>query len=320
MNITCKDYNPTKKPCEHYHKGCCLLPSRFRCIEHIKRRSPTLSYSYINNYLRCRRYFYYAYLIGLEPTKPSLPLLFGKLVHLYLDQIHSHKQIDNQPEIDHIISQLTPEEKDDDNSVLADFAMTTGLMTAYEEIVEPISGVVNYRSVISTGDYILKSIYDLYLLDEAVIYEFKYTQNPDNYTAFTTQLQTGIYFLTSKAKKIILRTIRKPALRKTKSETYDDLQNRVIEDVKRRPKHYITDTAFYPSEYNFDEIQDYISQLSDEIKDNIDAGIDFFYQNPNGCFAPARCEYLQICECNGLIPDMLYMKREIDTDEIETEV
>jgi len=328
MNIICTDYDSTKKPCTYYAgNGCCSLKTRFRCIEFIRRKAPVLSYSYISNYLRCRRNFYYSYLLGIELIIPPLPIVAGRIMSNFLAYMHSDANNNDKEKKNYLkrakeyLESITP--KDENAGAPSDVKTIPAVARAYKELgLDEPKGKVEYRTILSSaGDeykYLLKAIYDLYLFDK--IYEFKYTGKPDFYTFFTTRIQAGIYLLTAPSvKSITFRLIQKPTLKQGKNETDEEYKERVREDFKKRPAHYVKDITFWRNEYNFNEIKDYISLISDEVRQSIDKGIDYFYQNPQGCLFPGPCDFLPVCEskANPLGMTSLYKKKTADIMEEE---
>lgn len=88
--IICEFYNPVEgRPCTSYIKGgLCSLPQFYRCIEYIRRNEPTLSYSAVRDYVRCKRCYYYSNIMGIQAIEKSYPLKLGETASKILDNLH----------------------------------------------------------------------------------------------------------------------------------------------------------------------------------------------------------------------------------------
>ena len=78
---TCSMFTPGDGlPCKHYIRpiqgedpGFCTQPTRFRCIEAMKRKLPSISYSRMSDFIQCRRLYYHTVIEGLEVKPEHLP-------------------------------------------------------------------------------------------------------------------------------------------------------------------------------------------------------------------------------------------------------
>ena len=311
--ITCPDYNNTVKPCYHFiSDGFCSMKNRFRCIEWLKRNS-MLSYSSISKYNKCKRCFYYYYIEGLElKDKPLTPFL-GGLVHNYLSVYHSNNE-DTKSKYSDIIEnklrELYLKYIDVDNPepyIVSNIISATTIGIFYCDINKNLEqGDVEYEIV--NKDIGLKGIIDLYSNDK--IYDWKYTGSPSSYSRLSTELQAIIYFmLLPDVRQFTLRLIRKPSLKIAKNENVEEFSERLLNDIKRRPAHYIENITFWRSEYNIPEKKGEIDIICNEIKSKVRNGsLENFYKEYT-CHYLSVCDYYSICN-SGVISEDEYTRRE----------
>ncbi len=83
-NNICKDIIPEQNsPCRHYIKpGLCAKNDMFRCVEFIARFEPRLSYSGVNNFMKCPRQYYLSNIKGIQMKEENQidALKIGKFV------------------------------------------------------------------------------------------------------------------------------------------------------------------------------------------------------------------------------------------------
>jgi len=310
MHIICKDYIKVKdKPCLHYQNKSCDLPSRFLCIEYIRRKKPLLSPSMITTFTKCRRAFWYSYICGLQSIETNKNLLLGSIMHLILQNFHSgdSKFLEKQKSIMLNFEKFYSEEM---TEIIKCFA----ILDVYKTLYKPDTGQCEVEFRKDNDRYFLRGFIDM--IEDSKIYDFKYTSRPDSYTLFTTELQAGIYLLLTEKDSITFRIITKPSLKQKDDETDEEYYTRLIEDIKRRPAYYFNDITFYSSEYDFQQIEDYLEVVTSEIKRLVELDFEHYYQNRSACMCPHQCEFLPICEAKGLVPENLYSKRTVQDYDI----
>jgi len=305
------------KPCIHSigkKNDFCDLPEMFRCTEFIRRNEPTLSYSTIKNSF-CKRKLYLSYICGYELLVKPLPMKLGEVVGQFLDHFHDAEKKKPFPNI----SQFENEE----GELPIQIAGIVGLMRGYttKEFDSMKGKTQSYFRWMEEGYPVIHGFMDLMIYDEKMGFEFKYTKKPETYSSkFIMQDQIGSYFLgNSKIERITVRTIQVPELRLAKNETIEDYTQRVTNDFISRPLHYIHNTSFWRSEFNYDEIRERYKMIANEILRYIEmGGMKYFYQSnsPQTCFgertgtAVSNCEYLNICS-SGVVSDQIYRKKEV---------
>jgi len=305
--VTCEDIDPTENLCNHLIEGgFCTLPDKFRCEEWLKSNSVSLSFSAIRSFAQCHRRFYWAYIEGLERIDKPIRMLMGEIASKCLRDIHEFKG-------DQLSTILA--EYQGDEEVTKELAALMGSFLAYREMYSDIKGKAEYEFKWKEDELTVHGFVDLAnkFLDDGLPYhgwEFKYTNRPGNYSKFNLSSQLGTYFLGVPTLKVItVRLIQVPELRPAKDETMDEYSERVYQDVKRRPKHYINDTKYWREEFNYEEIKFRIKRIVKDIKNYAKLGMKSYYQNEMACFWPSQCDYYNICE-SGVVSESLYKRRD----------
>jgi hypothetical protein len=308
-----------KKPCAHSVGDdfqFCDLDCVFRCTEWLRRFEPTLSYSTIRDSY-CKRKLWLSYVAGYQLKVKSLPMRLGEIAGWFLNYLHDKDESDLQPIIP--LDGL----RDDEGNLPIQVEAIRGLFKGYKEReFSTLKGKTqSYFQWREDGYPQIHGYLDLAVYKEKIGYEFKYTKKPDAYsTKFIIQDQIATYFLGSPSlERITLRAIQVPELRLAKNESHDDYRERVYQDFLSRPLHYIRDTSFWRSEFNYDELREKYKMISQEILRYLEmGGMKYFYQSnsPQTCFgegtgtAVSNCEYLEICS-SGVVSELIYKKREI---------
>ena len=322
MDSICPDIDRSSKPCSHFIQGgYCKHKQHFGCVEYIRRKNPLLSSSSIGKYIRCRRNFYLANVLGLKSLSPRPSMIAGTIMHEFLAGIHeadderrAEWQMSAQAMYMEQVSANT--NKDGKVDLHKDIEMIPAVIAGYKQTpAVTLTGRTELWGAVINDQMHLRAKIDLITNDRKKIYDYKFTGNSDFYTHFTTRIQAGIYLLVwPEAETITYRIIQKPALRQGKNETKEEFLRRITEDIAKRHKHYIQDRTFYRSEYDFTYIKQYISNISAEIRENIDLGETLFFQEDSGCWCyNSWCEYLPICQskANPFSLTDLYTKREV---------
>jgi len=86
-------------PCQHYIRpvqkddpGFCDQPTLFRCIEAMKRKLPSISYSRMIEFIQCRRRYYHTVIEGLEVKPGHLPeaIKMGRVWDAFIRGMHEN--------------------------------------------------------------------------------------------------------------------------------------------------------------------------------------------------------------------------------------
>lgn len=311
----CESRDKSILPCKYYEKKyhVCKLDRHGRCIDYIYNIKPILSYSYLENYCRCKRLFWYSYVMMYESLTPSINAILGNIAHSKTAYEHStNPNINNMMKImEREIGKLNKGKSDDDWSIPADVNKCIIFFNAYSKYEEDKVKKPKGKTELTVENKNLgvKCKYDLSFIDEADkskrILEFKYTGSPDWYTFFTTEEQAGLYLmLDPEAVSITFRLLYKPKLKQGKNETETEFLERLERDILKKPGEYVIDKTFWRNEYDFNAIKMKIRIISDEIRERLPKGIDYFYQEKNGCMNPGICDYKGICESKCISDDM----------------
>ena len=299
-------------PCNWWDKEhkVCKHPKMFRCPEAIKANGAQLSHSSIQAYTRCRRCFYYYYILGLELIDKAVPLYIGEFGHGVLRKLHTP---DTNLNIDQYIRDNF--QKDESYELAQSVLQVKCLLEIYQEsgLNEP-KGEVEKEWIMN--DPSLTGYIDM--VDDTRGFEWKITTNPNYYTLYTMEDQLGTYFLGNPDKeKAFVRTFNRPTLRRGKNEKEKDYEERIKQDVRRRPSHYFKEDTYYRHEINLEAVRKRAIYIMNEIQSLLNDTVeDAFYQNKSSCFNPP-CQYLSICQSQGIISYDLYKKRERKEEDNE---
>ncbi len=288
-----------------------------------------ISPSMVNNYLLCKRKWYYHYGLGIRirNNKCSAALKMGKLLDTAMNVLYGYA---TGADIVKVVS---------DYEIDAyDVAKVKGVYDAYKELIaKDLDGYVQQElSLNIDGDHVkLIGILDrLYLKPgEHYFIESKFTSSPDFYLdPFFLTPQIGSYFLLHRGMSYcIMQVVRKPELKvkEKENETAEQFKDRIYGDVLSQPSRYLIGfnrdnktfgKKFYPQEFNVKELGSRYIRIWDEIRslwgviDNEpEQRYNHFYKSETGCNAfNTQCEYISICK-NG------WMMGEINDDIYYTE-
>ncbi len=305
--MTCKFIKPTStKPCSHYIKtGSCSRPDYFRCVEYISKFEPILSYSGVNNFIKCPRLYYLAQIKGIQLKEQyqSDALKIGKMV----DEWITTKDHDNDPDSESLF-----------------LMKSQAMFETFSKVIK-----INIDDYIGQQEFIYqedgrpqaRGFIDLSAKDISHFIELKCTTKPDYYTnPYWIHDQLGTYFLSNPNYQYgIIWAIRTPGLKQTgnfKDESLEDYKDRCIRDMLKRPTYYFTgykkDTQtfgvkFYRSEFDLEGLKARYKWIGHQIQDCVEE--DYWYQNRTQCINPWQCDMLNICNSGGISEDV-YERRE----------
>lgn len=302
-------------PLNNTEPGFCSKPTQFRCIEACNHKLPRLSYSAIQDWVVCRRFYWLSRIKGIEPRPQQQPtaMKLGKawdrfIAHLY-DHLGQQYDLSN---LDHL------EERQ--------ITILTALMRAYKDLeinsdyTNPDNGAVCQREFhLANFDSQFIGFIDRWYDDH--ICEVKLSSNPSWYEKlFNIHDQAGTYLLAEeKADYVSYEITRLPAPSSAKqfeSETLIELEERVYRDIVYRPSHYFLGydkkthnfgRRFYRSEFNYPEL---INFYRYQVEDMQEAMVkDRFWKNKRSCYNLSPCWFLPICT-TGVVSEELYQLKE----------
>ena len=314
MKALCKDRNMQVMPCTFWNHDSktCANPMHFRCPEYIKERGmgeDPLSHSSMENYVACRRRFYYSFFLGLQNAQKKAPLYVGSACHEVLELVHASTVYPDVREM--FIQRYMPDDPyadyDMSNSVIA----ASALMQVYveSELNRP-KGETEVQWVLDDPPMI--GYVDM--VEGKAGFEWKIASKPDYYTKYTMEEQLCTYFLgIPELEKMHTRILIKPKLRRGKNESTEEYEERCKDDIRRRPSHYLHEDTYYRHEFDIPECLRKVKYVHAEIMrllNSDDTIMESFYQNKNVCLSPFACDYLSICQAHGIISDELYVCRD----------
>lgn len=303
--------------------GFCALPSMFRCIDDLSARIPRLSHSTIQDWLKCRRLYYIKHIAGVEMIQKMMSpaLKMGSLWDACIQVFNGH---DNS-----IIKETIERYEIDEFSVATVKAMfrahkTLGIQ--YEEGGElqkrfqmplDVDAVYSFNTKHNAPLYtfVVTGVYDRKYED--YIAETKFSSKPDIYLdLFFQTSQVGTYFLSDpRLDYCVMEVTRSAGLRRKEDESAPEWEERVYEDVLRRPSFYFIGwdkdkkmfgKKIYRKELDLDGLAKRYKDISYEIMEANERGA--FYKNTTACMFPWQCDMLDVCR-NDVVSEQVYKIR-----------
>ncbi len=305
-------------PCRHYIRpiqpedpGFCDQPTWFRCIEAMKHKLPSISYSRMGDFIQCRRGYYHAVIQGLEVKPQHLPeaIKMGRAWDAFLRNVHE-ECYDHLNDIEPL--QLTP----------AQSAKIGALTDAYRDLeIKKMDGLLGcqYKIHVPVGTTTIVGIVDRAYED--LIVETKCSFNPAFYTQKENlTYQLGTYFLGNEQwESAVVEITRVPGHRtgegRYADEAPDDFQKRIYSDIVSRPAHYFIGwdrksrtfgVRFWRTEFDLDEVFSTYVHVLREIEETVKQGS--WYRNNLACHVPAPCPFLPI-KRTGVVSSEIYLRR-----------
>lgn len=332
MKQICKDIKQSKDLiCDFYNpeNGLCRLNNHYRCLEDIALNSIMLSHSSIQDFLRCKRLFWYRDILGkiLKPYYLSESIKMGVLYDKSQEIIHNTGK--ESPET---MAQYYRDSKMNEYSL----AKVKAVYRAYKELIEPdMENLVglqqHFMFELSDADVtcpVVTRVHGYYdILYPNYFKECKFTSSKQYYdNIFAIQSQVGTYFLANKdLEYVIMEIIETPKQRVLQSgkqrdfdETADEYEDRIYDDIIQVPSKYFVGIdrnknkfglKFWRNEFDFNEISSRYKFITQEICDTIHR--NSFYLNDKACYMyNSQCEYYGICSTHGYADTSMFMDRE----------
>lgn len=208
---------------------------------------------------RCKRKFYWKYILRLDPRRKDIPLIIGSGFHKGLAQWYAGQRAS----MNTIASKLIPKIHEDaiENNELYDadefeklelqIYMLGGMLHAYSHVYKDDRRswdldrkLIERRFTVDCGDYDFQGSIDI--ADDRFLVEHKTTGNITSSYLDRLPLDTqvrGYMFgakkgLGLKPKRVIYNVVRKSKLRRRSAETFDGFVTRVRDDYLARPEFY----------------------------------------------------------------------------------
>ena len=303
-------------PCIHYIRpdekgqpGLCAQRTNFFCVEAMKKRLPSISYSRATDFIHCRRRYLHGVIEGLRVKPAHLPeaMKLGKAWDLI---IRSKYDTDFDPTKETNSLRLTPEQAAKINALNRGF---TDL-----ELLLNMDGLLGCQVKVTTQILNNNLIGFCDRAYEDHIVETKLSARPEFYTQKeTVGPQLGAYFMCEPAwDYAVVEITRVPSLKLKDGEDPEAYEERIYGDILSRPAYYFTGwdrktrtfgTRFWRSEFNLEEIHSTFCHVLHEIQDTVTRGA--WYPNNLACHVPAPCPYLPI-KRSGVVSDEIFEKRQ----------
>jgi len=260
----------------------------------------TIRRSYLNDFERCPRLFYYIneMKIVVRPEASSLAQRCGSYLHALVaggeEQVYfgPHEELERK-QVEVIYSCM-----------------------AELDLIPYVEYEVYYSRQVAEGVGVEGT---LDMVDGNWMGEMKYTSKPDYYLhSFSAQAQVEFYFFISDLEVASILPVRQPALRYMEGkEDVDKFLGRLKEDVLRRPSYYFPHydpdkqprwgLKFYRSEFDMDEVERRLRWWFKEIQKC--RKYNYWPQRKQNCLAPFECSYLPLCE-SGAFNEAIYTIKE----------
>jgi hypothetical protein len=268
-------------------KEFCTIPQHFRCIEKV----PTLSYSGMNNFMKCPMLYKLSNIDGWSLKWEGLS-----------DALKIGSWVD---------SKLTgSEDKSTEEDKKSIWMMKAQAMLKGINRLSPIDMNVydsQVKCIIDLGEFKVRGFLDFQKKDVSSLIELKCSSKPAFYlNKYWIHDQVGTYFLHDDRLKFVeMYVMRTPGLRV--AEELKDYRQRCYDDMVKRPDFYINRVKFYRDEFDLKRIKKRYRWLGGQIQDCIES--DYWYQDRTQCLGKWKCDMMSICEGEG-VSKRLYEKRE----------
>jgi len=281
--------------------GFCSMPMQFLCTESLKDKLPSVSYSSLHDFMRCRELYYLRNILGLrrKPKMLAEPMKAGGTWDAWLRTGDPTEYIKSTDPTWQTISKVKALAR-----VAKELELRPAGGTAQLRVSYPIHGTI------LTG-YVDRAYDDHFDED-------KLSARPDFYTKRQNiEHQCATYFMANELWEYVdVKVVRLPGLEtgKGKNSDEDDEQygNRLYQDICKRPSWYFLGLdrknktygqRFYRTEFDLDGLFKQYVFVLDELKTCIQEGR--WYTNTVSCYCPGECDYVSVC-ANGVVSDEVF--------------
>lgn len=276
--------------CTHLiDEDMCKLSSQFRCVEKV----PVLSYSGMNNFMKCPRLYKLSNIDGwqLKWERLSDALKIGSWVDSKLtgSKCRSHES-----------------DKDSLWSMKAQ-AMLRGIRKLTGLNVDNFDCQV--KMVVNLGEFKIQGYIDFVNKNLPFFMDLKCSTRVQYYSnKYWIEDQMGTYFMSNNKLEYMYMFIAKtPELRLSRLESLEDYRQRCYDDMENRTDFYFHRIKFFRKEFDIEGLKRRYNWLVSQIKNCIE--VDYWYQDKTQCIGKWKCDMMGICESGG-ISNRLYEKRE----------
>ena len=277
----------TSNICTHLiDDDICKLPAYFKCVEKV----PVLSYSGMNNFMKCPRLYKLSNFDGwqLKWERLSDALKIGSWVD----------------------SKLTSSKCRCDNEsiwLVKAQAMLRGVRKFAPIDLDSFDCQV--KMVVNLGEFKIQGYIDFVHKNLPFFMDLKCSTRVQYYSnKYWVEDQMGTYFMhDDKLKYMYMYIVKTPELRLGVNESLEDYRQRCYDDMKNRTDFYFHKVKFLKREFDIEGLKRRYVWLAGQIKDCIQA--DYWYQDKTQCIGKWKCDMIQACESEG-ISLRLYEKRE----------
>lgn len=303
-------------PCKHYIRpdekgqpGLCAQGSNFFCVEAMKKRLPSISYSRATDFIHCKLRYKHGVIEGVRVRDAMLPEPM-KLGRMWDCIVRGKYDPDYDPTQEITPLLLSPEQA----------AKINALNRAFADLEIHINKDAFLGCQYKVTTQILNQNLIGYVdrAHEDHIIESKLSARPDFYQQKeNVTFQLGTYFLANESwDYAVVEITRVPSLKLKDGESAEAYEQTIYGDIISRPAYYFLGwdrktktygTRFFRSEFDLEEIYSTFCHVLYEIQDTVTRGA--WYPNNLACHVPAPCPYLPI-KRSGVVSDEIFEKRQ----------
>ena len=287
------------------------LVEQFKGIVDIK----TLTNSARNEFLNCRKKFYYSYMCGLSPRTLQVPFLVGGLFHDELERMYTDKKWDLESADKRITKAIHVAIVESDilddreaQGLWQQRAILKGILKGYkakykkDKTWKIRSAEEKFRIELKNG-WKYAGMIDMLIFkgQQLFIVEHKTTSRLDQGYVGRLPLDNQIIgyswavfkLLKKMPKGVIYNVVKKTQLRQGGAEKFENYLKRVTEDYVLNPtKYYYRETLLFTKK-DLQSFQIELYKLIEEIERCEDTG--FYYRNPTACTMYGKCLFMPLC-------------------------
>lgn len=270
----------------------------------MKRAKDVWTASRLKAYHTCPVKEAFRYREKLAPVTSREALRFGTAIHKGIEM----RSVEAALEALNVPFPSTQEEADAQETVKATVtALLNGYMKKYEPFEEHYPEKMFSMSIrtpnrrASTTKVIAGKIDDIAFINgECWLVEYKTASKLDGTYFDRLYVDTQITTYMMAAKRlgykpvgIIYRVLRKPGLKRGKTESLEQFLTRIEADISARPEHYFEERKIYRSANDLGEFENQLYHETRMADQNYKLGR--CYMHSTACSMYGRCEYLPLC-------------------------
>jgi len=302
-DITCREFikDSERKTCKFFkNPNACKLLHKPYCQEARPSENKRFtSFTRLKTFSTCRRKYWISYVKSIEPIEKPPWLLVGIAGHDLLRKQESAEVLELREKDEEQFQRLLCLTEAFFSQ--AEFRFLNSERSIWEftvsrsiEVADKVYEFRGYLDLLPKG-----------LEDPRYGVEFKFVSTlPEEQELLGYQDQLKTYFwLAPFLEKLQLVFLRKPKIRRQKTETWEEFQSRLTSSLNRLPGDYFESFTFYRSEFDLKQFKKELAYKLSEIERN-EGNFEAYY--PNCGFL--NCEFHEICLTGQVSWDLFRLK------------